>query len=73
MHPNTDHRPEACANQKRLLEMTDKIYRSFGILTYAQTLSVSEFMNLSSSLRLGIECSLFDGLTTETLNRITMS
>jgi protein arginine kinase len=54
------------------LELTDKIYRAFGILTNARTLSMQEFLNLSSAIRLGIECRLFDNITIKDLNRITM-
>lgn len=54
------------------LELTDKIYRAFGILQHARTLSVGELLNLTSALRIGIDCSLFDLVTTEELNRLTM-
>jgi protein arginine kinase len=63
-------REKICRDAK--LEITDKIHRSYGILLHAKTLSVAEFMNLSSSLRFGIQCGLFDALTIEALNRITM-
>jgi protein arginine kinase len=54
------------------LELTDKIYRAYGILLHARTLSVAECMNLTSALRVGIECGLFDAITIEELNRITL-
>ncbi len=52
--------------------LTDKIYRSYGILRYARTLAVDEFLNLTSALRLGIECGVFDGMNIETLNRMIL-
>ncbi|MDG5815753.1 hypothetical protein QA601_11740 [Chitinispirillales bacterium ANBcel5] len=52
------------------LELSDKVYRSFGILTHARTLSLSELLNLTSALRLGIHCGVFDAFSVEQLNRI---
>ena len=37
------------------IEMLDKIWRSFGVLKYARVLSVPQLINLTSTLRLGIE------------------
>jgi protein arginine kinase len=54
------------------LELEDKIFRAYGILLHAKTLSVDEFLNLSSALRLGIETGLFDKLTVKRLNRILL-
>lgn len=54
------------------LEITDKIFRAYGILLHARTLSISECLNLTSSLRLGVVCGLFDLITIEELNRITL-
>lgn len=51
-------------------ELTDKIYRSYGILKYARTLAVEEFLNLASALRLGIECKIITGMDIKTLNRM---
>jgi protein arginine kinase len=53
-------------------ELTDKIYRSYGILKYARTLAVDEFLNLTSALRLGIECNIISGMDIETLNRMIL-
>jgi protein arginine kinase len=53
-------------------ELTDKIQRAFGILTYATMLDVDEFLNLSSALRLGIECNLFNPITVPQLNKLTL-
>jgi protein arginine kinase len=54
------------------LELTDKVYRAYGILHYARTLSIPEYLNLASALRLGIDCGLFNELTSEELNRTTL-
>lgn len=54
------------------LELTDKIYRAYGILLHARTLSVGECLNLTSALRTGIISGLFDLITIEELNRIAM-
>ncbi len=53
-------------------ELTDKVYRAFGILRHARTLSVNEFLNLASALRVGVECELIKGLTMVDLNRLTL-
>jgi len=53
-------------------ELTDKIYRSYGILTNAELLSVDEALTLLSALRLGIECTLFDKCTIVDLNRLML-
>lgn len=55
-----------------LLQLEDKVYRAYGLLQFARTLSISEFLNLSSAIRLGIELKIFNELTIDELNRITM-
>jgi protein arginine kinase len=54
------------------LQLLDKIHRSWGILCQAQLLAVDEFLTLSSALRFGIECNLFDKCTRDELNRLTL-
>ncbi|MBN2036531.1 MAG: hypothetical protein JW768_07290, partial [Chitinispirillaceae bacterium] len=65
----------ACEQQARerllseaRLELSDKVYRSWGILAYARTLSVAEFMNCSSALRLGVDTGLFSAISRRELN-----
>lgn len=53
-------------------ELTDKVFRAFGILRHARTLSVKEFLNLSSALRVGIDCELISGINAVDLNRLTL-
>jgi protein arginine kinase len=55
------------------VELCDKIYRAFGILSYARTLSMPEFLNCASALRLGIDTGLFTGVTARTLNAATLA
>jgi len=54
------------------LELGDKVFRSLGILTHARTLSFTELLNLTSALRIGIECGIYDGTGVEELNKIIM-
>ncbi len=63
-------RERLLANTRR--ELLDKILRSWGILREAKLLGVDEFLNLSSALRTGIECNLFDKCTIEDLNRLIL-
>jgi protein arginine kinase len=53
-------------------EITDKVYRSLGILLYARSLTMSEYLNLSSALRFGILTGIYDGSTIDTINQTTM-
>jgi protein arginine kinase len=62
---------ERLLNDARL-ELTDRVYRAYGILRYARTLSTSEFLNIASALRLGCDCELFTDVTIENLNRATL-
>jgi protein arginine kinase len=53
-------------------ELSDKIYRAFGILRHARTLTVNEFLNLGSALRIGVDSEILKGLTAVDLNRLTL-
>lgn len=53
-------------------ELTDKVYRSLGILLYARTLTMAEFLNLSSALRFGILAGMFNGIAIDTINQATI-
>jgi len=48
----------------------DKIWRAYGLLRYARSLSFEEVMNLLSGLRLGASLKLLPGLSVYTLNKI---
>lgn len=51
-------------------ELHDQISRAFGVLSSAQTISSEETMHLLSSLRLGVNLGLIDGLEIPTLNEL---
>ncbi|MGD9201841.1 MAG: ATP--guanido phosphotransferase [Chitinispirillia bacterium] len=53
-------------------ELKDKIFRSYGILKYAHTLSVDEFLNLTSALRFGIECGFLKKMDIHSLNSMIL-
>jgi protein arginine kinase len=48
----------------------DKIWRAYGLLRYARSLSFEEVMNLLSGIRLGVSVNLLSGLRVYTLNKI---
>src|SRR5512146_1692316 len=50
--------------------MEDKIWRAYGLLRYARSLSFDEVMNLLSGVRLGVSMNLLHGLRVYTLNKI---
>ena len=48
----------------------DKIWRAYGLLSYARSLSFEELMNLLSGVRLGVSLKLLPGLRVYTLNKM---
>jgi protein arginine kinase len=48
----------------------DKVWRAYGLLRYAHTISFEEVMNLLSGVRLGVGLKLLPGLSVYTLNQI---
>ncbi|MGH7468132.1 MAG: protein arginine kinase [Longimicrobiales bacterium] len=48
----------------------DKIWRAYGLLRYARSLSFEEVMNLLSGVRLGLSTNILNGLRVYTLNKI---
>jgi protein arginine kinase len=50
--------------------MEDKVWRAFGLLRYARSLSFEEAMNLLSGVRLGVGMGLIPGLGMYTLNKL---
>ena len=48
----------------------DKIWRAYGLLRYARSLSFEELMNLLSGIRLGVGLKLVSGLGVYTLNKL---
>lgn len=52
--------------------LEDKIWRAYGILKNARTLSQNEFINLSSAIRLGIGLHLIDDIELKKLNHLLL-
>jgi protein arginine kinase len=48
----------------------DKVWRAYGLLRYARSLSFEETMNLLSGVRLGVGLNLITGLSVYTLNKL---
>jgi protein arginine kinase len=48
----------------------DKIWRAYGLLRYARSLTFEEVMNLLSGVRLGVSMNLLSGLRVYTLNKL---
>lgn len=51
-------------------EISDKIWRAFGILKHARVLTSEEVMNLLSAVRLGIALEIINDVSLETVNRL---
>jgi len=58
--------------KEALLEVGDKICRAYGLLCSARMLGFGELLNLTSAIRLGIECGLHTGHTVEDINTLVM-
>ncbi len=50
--------------------LEDKVYRAYGILKSARSISTEETMNLLSALRLGVNVGLIEDLDVESVNRL---
>lgn len=50
--------------------LKDRVYRSLGILKYAQVIDLNEAMNLLSNLKLGVEMEMIKGLKTREIDQI---
>lgn len=50
--------------------IADKVWRAYGLLRHARSLSFSEAMNLLSGVRLGAAVKLINGLSVYTLNKL---
>lgn len=51
-------------------EISDKIWRAYGILKHARVLSTEEVMNLLSAVRLGIALDILSDISMETVNKM---
>jgi protein arginine kinase len=54
------------------LELSDKICRAHGILCNARMLSLPEFLNLMSALRIGADCGIYKEHTVDDINKMIM-
>ena len=52
------------------LQLEDKVYRSYGILTNARILTSQEAMKLLSDVRMGNDMGIIDGIKCKNLNQI---
>jgi len=52
------------------IALSDRIFRSFGVLKYARVITSKEFMKLYSDVRLGISLGIIEGISYETLGEI---
>lgn len=50
--------------------IADKVWRAYGLLRYARSLTFEETMNLLSGVRLGVGLNLITGLSVYTLNKL---
>jgi len=55
------------------LEVSDKVFRAYGILRHAKTLSVIEYFNLCSAVRLGMDFTMLPSITKSEINRLSLS
>jgi protein arginine kinase len=53
-------------------EVSDKVWRAHGILSNARMLSVTELLSLTSAIRLGIDCEIYNELTIDDINKLIM-
>lgn len=60
-------------HNKRMYELEDKIFRSYGIFCNARKISVEESLKLLSDIRLGYDLGLIKNINKETLNEITLN
>jgi protein arginine kinase len=56
--------------QKAPTEVSDKVWRAFGLLKYARSLTFEETMNLLSGVRLGVGLNLIADVRVYTLNKL---
>jgi len=68
MEQELETRQYILKHAKKLTE--DNVWRAYGVLSNARVLSTSEFLQLSSSLRLGFSLGIINSPTIKTLNRL---
>ena len=68
IHQEHSARESLMTNNRTQLE--DRIWRAFGILKHAKTMSSSEALDLLSATRLGVDLGLMNGLDRSTVNEL---
>ena len=68
IHQEQTGRDSLMANNRVQLE--DRIWRAFGLLRHAKTMSSGEALDLLSAVRLGVDLGLMNGLTRTTVNEL---
>ncbi len=65
-----EEKARAFLQEKYPMRLHDNIWRAYGILRYARTISTQEMMERLSQLRLGVDLGLIRGLSAPQLNRM---
>ena len=65
-----EHKARSVLMREAPAVMEDKIWRAYGLLRYARSLSFDEVMNLLSGVRLGVSMKLLSGPSVYTLNKV---
>ncbi len=68
IHQEQAARESLMTNSRTQLE--DRIWRAFGILKHAKTMSSNEALDLLSAVRLGVDLGLMNGLSRTTVNEL---
>ena len=68
IHQEQTARDSLTTNNRTQLE--DRIWRAFGILKYATTMSSTEALDLLSAVRLGVDLGVMNGLNRTTVNEL---
>ncbi len=59
--------------QSRRAELEDRVWRSYGMLRYARTITSEETMHLLSQVRMGVNLELVNDVEMDTINRLFVS
>ncbi len=67
---NFEHRARQCLTKERVLALDDRIWRSYGVLKHARTISSEETMSHLSHLRMGINMGRMKEIDISTVNEL---
>ena len=68
IHQEQTARESLMSNNR--IQLEDRIWRAFGLLRHAQTMSSTEALDLLSAVRLGVDLGVMNGLTRTTVNEL---